>query len=102
MTNEEKVKWVTKNQALILKELGFESSPTLPMVKKWLQEEKGIGITILVAHKWKYVINRDSTIIPYSSFKNIIKSYKKYETYEDALSSAIDKSLDILTKIKNK
>ena len=121
--------FITYDQAVKLKELGFDwkcytfyhwdnwcglsdsgicenhnmfekcfSAPTLSQAQKWLREVKDIIVLATCnldyekGHEWYWFVDKDVDIEDPEHF---------YETYEQALSTAIDKALDLLTQPNN-
>lgn len=88
---------VEKNQYYLI--------PTQSLAQKWLREEKNLFIWVkpytdkinqLDNHYWELIIDHTTT--------NHSKSYirkKIYETYEQAISVGIDKSIEILINSSN-
>lgn len=116
-----KENFVTYEQAKLLKESGFNwecnhmvsspydsnrvcFAPTLSQAQKWVREVKGVIICIeprfyknkrpLVGYDY-HLFNKDDGMFSH------IESETIYDTYEEALSEAIDKVIEIL-KQENK
>lgn len=88
-------KWDICLEASLDYNLEFYKAPTLAQVQKWLRESKGIHIEI------RYTINPQyepwiGKIIVITDYPNTIIDTDTCDTYEEALSEAIDKALELL------
>lgn len=70
-------------------------APTQALTQKWLREKKGICVTSNInIHKGKYKFNWNITL--FKEGRGVWDENVIYDTYEQALSSGIDRVLELL------